>query len=593
MERQPAGKRERLGKYELLERLGQGGMGEVWKARDTQLQRYVAIKLLRADLQDNPDFGVYFKREARLVAALRHPNIVQIHDFQVAQGQNENAQAYMVMDYIEGGTLASAMRGSVRMGVFWPASEIVDLFASISLALDYAHRQGMIHRDIKPANILLDYSLSAARTLGEPVLTDFGIARWQGGSSTVTGFVGTPLYIAPEQAQGRPVNERSDLYSLGIILYEVLTGVPPFRGDNPLAIMLQHVEEQPPAPAQFNAQISPALSVVVLQSIAKDPGERYPSATAMTIALARAFNLPVPTRLVQSGESIEPSVYNPLQPPPGITPISPSFLLSTPQQAFSPARDNRAASPAPFPLSTREGDKITPAVGETTRQTPASPFSPELRQTPGGQPPPLSINAPPLQTVTATPRSRNQFGTLARKRLLLICLVCVGVLLLGLGAVIAAPRLFSSPASSTPAARDEVVGQLRFLSSASAPAGTFDEVQIDLNNVQPSPAGQVYYAWLAQENSEALTVPHWQIQVSNGALHEHYTSSPPRTNLLASSTLFLITGEDASGTPFVPYPSPARHYYYALITHTAMSSPAFEVKRCPTSNVNSASNPCR
>src|SRR5437588_1210484 len=133
---------ERLGKYELLERLGQGGMGEVWKARDTQLQRYVAIKLLRADLQDNPDFGAYFKREARLVAALRHPNIVQIHDFQVAERQNENAQAYMVMDYIEGGTLAGAMRGSIRMGVFWPASDIVDLFASISLALDYAHRQG-------------------------------------------------------------------------------------------------------------------------------------------------------------------------------------------------------------------------------------------------------------------------------------------------------------------------------------------------------------------------------------------------------------------------------------------------------------------
>src|SRR5258708_18206965 len=147
---------EQLGKYALLEILGRGGMGEVWKARDTQLQRYVAIKLLHADLQANPDFVTHFMREAKLFASLRHHNIVQIHDFQLADTQGPSIKAYMVMDYIAGGTLADYIRNTVRKGLFPPAADIVYLFTAVSLALDYAHQKGMIHRDIKPANILLD-----------------------------------------------------------------------------------------------------------------------------------------------------------------------------------------------------------------------------------------------------------------------------------------------------------------------------------------------------------------------------------------------------------------------------------------------------
>src|SRR5579864_3468741 len=306
---------ERLGKYELLARLGQGGMGEVWKARDTQLQRYVAIKLLHADLQAQPDFVAHFMREARFVASLHHPNIVQIHDFELTNSGASRARAYMVMDYIEGGTLADYMRDTVRKGFFPPATDIIDLFAAISLALDYAHRQAMIHRDIKPANILLDKT-TGAKAPGEPILTDFGIARLQGpGSSTLSyALVGTPLYISPEQAEGRPVDERSDLYSLGIVLYEMLTGVTPFHADNPIAIMMKHVHEQPRPPALINARISPALSAVVLRSIAKEPQDRFPSATAMTVALAGAFNVPLPASLISTGSIDEQHAFNPLQP---------------------------------------------------------------------------------------------------------------------------------------------------------------------------------------------------------------------------------------------------------------------------------------
>src|SRR5712691_6730917 len=160
---------ERLGKYELLERLGSGGMGEVWKAHDTGLRRYVAIKLLHADLQANPDFVTHFMREAQLVASLRHPNIIQIHDFQLLDTQGSSVKAFMVMDYIEGGTLADYIAKTVRKGLFPPAADIVYLFTAIGLALDYAHQKGMIHRDIKPENILLDNPTGSGTATGEPI----------------------------------------------------------------------------------------------------------------------------------------------------------------------------------------------------------------------------------------------------------------------------------------------------------------------------------------------------------------------------------------------------------------------------------------
>src|SRR6266581_1572791 len=185
----------RLGKYELQERLGLGGMAEVWKALDTQLQRYVAIKLLHANLKEDPHFIARFEREAQLIASLHHPNIVQ-------------------------------------------------LFTSIGIAVDYAHQQGMLHRDLKPANILLDQQNTTRNPMGEPILTDFGLAKLLGAcSATLTAVqLGTPLYIAPEQVTGYAGNERSDIYSLGIILYEMVTGTLPFQGDSPTAVMSQHLK---------------------------------------------------------------------------------------------------------------------------------------------------------------------------------------------------------------------------------------------------------------------------------------------------------------------------------------------------------------
>jgi serine/threonine protein kinase len=173
----------RLGKYELQERLGHGGIAEVWKAFDPQLQRYVALKILHADLQNDPEFITRFQREARIIASLHHPNIVQLHDFQVARdSQSHVTTAYMVMDYIEGQTLASYIAQTSHKGQFPPAA-IVHLFTSIGLAVDYAHQKGLVHRDIKPANILLDPRNTTRSPLGEPILTDFGMVKLLGAST--------------------------------------------------------------------------------------------------------------------------------------------------------------------------------------------------------------------------------------------------------------------------------------------------------------------------------------------------------------------------------------------------------------------------
>src|SRR5437868_5054748 len=222
---------QRIGKYELHELLGRGGMAEVWKAFDPNLQRYVAIKILHADLQNDSDFIKRFEREARAIASLRHPHIVQVHDFQLVDPtESGNVRAYMVMKYIEGSTLTEYIHRTSRVGKFPSAADIIHLFTSVGTAIDYAHQKGMIHRDIKPSNIILDKRAPSRYLIGEPVLTDFGIVKLIGASTgTLSGWwVGTPSYISPEQAQGRPGNERSDIYSLSVILYEICTGTRPF-----------------------------------------------------------------------------------------------------------------------------------------------------------------------------------------------------------------------------------------------------------------------------------------------------------------------------------------------------------------------------
>jgi len=549
---------ERLDKYELLERLGQGGMGEVWKARDTQLRRNVAIKFLHADLQSDPDFVTHFMREAQFVASLHHPNIVQIHDFQLTDERGSGIAAYMVMDYVEGGTLAGFISGTSRKGHFPGAIDVVYLFTFVSLALDYAHRQGMIHRDIKPANILLDKRIATARPMGEPILTDFGIAKLQGGgSSTVTHTgIGTPLYISPEQAQDHVVDERSDLYSLGIILYEVMTGITPFRGENPLAIMMQHVYETPPPPALINPNISPELSEVILRSIAKDPNMRFQTASAMTIALAQAFKVAVPASLSKPEIVNAQPEYNPLQPTKtisGLTPYPPTHVAST----ILPITPTSAATGYPYAGAPSNSPAPLPSAEEDRRLQPQ-----------------LVSPLPPTQ-----PRR-------SRKGLYFILITCVLLLLVAVGTFFVYPQLFPKNTSTTPTLTSDSVGHISFIHGPNTPKNTYNQLQIMLNNLPAAPTGKSYYAWLVSSNNESIFPLNWELQLSNGAVTYLTPVDANHADLYPRYTQFLVTLEDTGAPNAIP--DPVARLYYAILSPTSSSSPTFEVKPCPTSGA----NPC-
>ncbi len=267
-----------LGKYRILEPLGRGGMAQVFKAYHPQLDRYVAVKILRSDLVEEAEFLARFRREARAVAALRHPNIVQIFDFDV-----QDDLYYMVMELLEGDTLKAYLSALRVQGGRLPLGEMVLIFNDALAGLAYAHAEGIIHRDLKPANIMLTRQ-------GQAVLTDFGIAQIVGGTQyTVSGaLMGTLSYMAPEQGLDGHCDVRSDIYSLGIAYYEALTGKVPFDADTPLAILMKHINDPLPLPRKLDPSIPESFERIALKALAKRPEDRFQSAGEMAERLSAA-----------------------------------------------------------------------------------------------------------------------------------------------------------------------------------------------------------------------------------------------------------------------------------------------------------------
>jgi eukaryotic-like serine/threonine-protein kinase len=268
-------------RYEVGEILGFGGMSEVHLARDTRLHRDVAVKVLRADLARDPSFYLRFRREAQNAAALNHPAIVAVYDTGEAETPT-GPLPYIVMEYVDGVTLRDIVHNDGPM----PAKRAIEVIADACQALNFSHNHGIIHRDVKPANIMISKT-------GAVKVMDFGIARALADSTNVTqtaAVIGTAQYLSPEQASGNPVDARSDVYSLGCVLYEILTGEPPFVGDSPVAVAYQHVREDPVAPSQRHADVSPELDAVVLKALAKNPENRYQSAAEMRADLVRVHN---------------------------------------------------------------------------------------------------------------------------------------------------------------------------------------------------------------------------------------------------------------------------------------------------------------
>ncbi|WP_030193269.1 Stk1 family PASTA domain-containing Ser/Thr kinase [Streptomyces sp. NRRL S-87] len=261
------------GRYELGSVLGRGGMAEVYLAHDTRLGRTVAVKTLRADLARDPSFQARFRREAQSAASLNHPAIVAVYD--TGEDYVDNISIpYIVMEYVDGSTLRELLHSGRKL----LPERTLEMTVGILQALEYSHRAGIVHRDIKPANVML------TRT-GQVKVMDFGIARAMGDSGmTMTqtaAVIGTAQYLSPEQAKGETVDARSDLYSTGCLLYELLTVRPPFVGDSPVAVAYQHVREEPQPPSNFDPEITPEMDAIVLRALVKDPDYRYQSADEM------------------------------------------------------------------------------------------------------------------------------------------------------------------------------------------------------------------------------------------------------------------------------------------------------------------------
>jgi serine/threonine protein kinase len=296
-----------LGKYEVGELVGQGGMAQVYKGHHLALRRNVAIKLIHSYLVSGDGFIQRFQREAQLVAALRHPNIVQVYDFDV-----QEHVYYMVMEYIDGQTLAARLQYLRDQNKLMSLSQATDLLVSLCGALDYAHAQGMVHRDVKPGNVMFTGK-------GQPVLTDFGLAKIVAGSTNSSSglVVGTPMYMSPEQAYGESGDARSDIYALGVTLFELATGRAPFQGDTPLSIALKQVNEPLPSPRHINPRVPEQIEHIIFVATEKKPENRYQSCAEMATDLQNVRSslpdlpdgpvTPLPVRSTPPSERLQPT----------------------------------------------------------------------------------------------------------------------------------------------------------------------------------------------------------------------------------------------------------------------------------------------
>lgn len=320
------------GRYQLGPVLGRGGMAEVRRARDLRLGRDVAIKQLRVDLASDPTFQARFRREAQAAAGLNHPNIVAVYDTGEEADPGSGVHVpYIVMELVEGHTL----REILRTGRQIMPNKALEFTQGVLDALSYSHKAGIVHRDIKPANVMLTSS-------GQVKVMDFGIARAVADTSaTMTqtaAVIGTAQYLSPEQARGETVDSRSDIYSAGCLLYELLVGRPPFQGDSPVSVAYQHVREAPVPPSHLDPEITPAMDAITLKALAKDPADRYQTAGAMRADIGRLL----------AGQDVAARVPAAV-PAPTAAMAAPSVAAAEATTVLDPAEHtaNRAIEPVP------------------------------------------------------------------------------------------------------------------------------------------------------------------------------------------------------------------------------------------------------
>lgn len=368
-----------LGAYRLLERIGKGGMGEVYRAQHIQIGREAAVKVLPANLATDEDFLRRFKREASSAASLAHPNILQVYDY-----GEQDGTPYLVMPYIRGGTLKDRIEGGKA-----PASQMTKYLTEVADALDYAHRKGIIHRDVKPANILIDEDDRA-------YLSDFGIAKALEGNDNLTQAgvgVGTPEYMAPEQAQGR-ADPRSDLYALGIMVYQMLTGQVPFTGNTTVEVLMKHLQEPVPL-SSLRGAVAQQFGPILQRALAKDPNQRYQSGRELMADVNQA--------LVRSGFA-------------SAVVTAPTVISAVPPQGSNPSLTPPAGQVSTPPAYTPPPGGYTPPPGG---------YTPQPGPNPGGYAPP--VNSP--GGVAAITNTLSGMSPNARRLLIIGIIIAVIVLL--------------------------------------------------------------------------------------------------------------------------------------------------------------------
>jgi serine/threonine protein kinase len=405
-----------IGHYEIVEVVGRGGMSTVYKGYQAALDRYVAVKVLDPTISSDELFLTRFQREAQAVALLRHPHIVQIHDF-----GNIDEMYYMVMEYVDGQSLRERLRAAASEGEYMPIHEVLGIVWAIASALDYAYQRGIIHRDIKPGNILLSSD-------GQAVLGDFGIAQLMKSSRlTLSGLVGTPNYMSPEQGQGLEIDQRTDIYSLGIVTYEMLGNQVPFSSDTPFAVVMAHVTRPLPPLQQIRPAILPAVQDVLVKGTAKDKEQRYHRSMEFAESLEAAC-----TPMLQSTAGEESLLcarcHSPLDPAQRFcgkcgAPASPPAMSSL-VEALPETASFRLEPPEP--VSTLASS----SAGDTT---PSSlPSSPAAMMAGCPPAPPEAITPPSTSGPTVSPnRSRSRTPlALVLIALILLCLLVVGGVML-------------------------------------------------------------------------------------------------------------------------------------------------------------------
>ncbi len=577
---------QKLGQYELRQHRGRGNVGEVWQGYDLQNKRDVAVKVLHTDLQADPNFIKRFTEEGQRIVALRHDNIVSVYDVAVAhEEQATSTTAYIASAYIEGQTLEKYIAGRHMQGMLLPLPDIVYLFTSLGVAIDYAHQKGIVHGDIKPNNILLDTGQTGRFLLGEPTLTDFGFPLLL--SDTIG--IATPHYMSPEQARGDAPNNRSDIYALGVILYELCTGVKPFLNESSVAVMMQHMNTLPTPPALINPQLPIALSEVILRAMAKDTATRYPMASLLATAIADACSIrstiEPPHAVIAEEEGTYSATSGQYGSFLGVSqPTSPTRPMTQP----GPRTYTRPSVPA-MPTVTTSGPLLSDASGKqrAISSTPAAaPTSgPLLSDASGKQraisstPAPITQKIPtPLPTYTPpqpvystfTPEKTTQpsivtqayapvapsqafphttFPSSTRSKRSRITdvpvyaiLAIFAIILLIATGIIGSVLLNSKNADSA-----VVVGHVFFQDDA---LGHADVLRFDLQNVAAPPSNKVYQAWLQDNNSHM--VPLGKLVLDNDKATLLYPGDTKHTNLLAIMQGILVTTEDAGSKPSAP-----------------------------------------